>query len=71
MGAIAPKPTVIIDMTIEISTSGEIDTGISVEKWNAMSAEDRANVVREIWIDEASSYDNGGITVITDGAAEA
>ena len=72
MTATAPKPTVHLHMTIEISCENEdLDTGISVDKWNAMDNSERQAAIRDIWIDEASSYDNGGVSVITDEAEEA
>ncbi len=62
--------TVKIDICIEISERDVIDTEMSVEKWNALTANQRQNLIREAWL-EMAARDDGGICVITEGAAEA
>lgn len=62
------EETVILNMTIEISTGGVVDTGLTVAEWNALDDVERSSVVSELWLDEASNHDNGGVSVATPGA---
>jgi hypothetical protein len=62
------EETVRIDISIDIQTEGVVDTDITVAAWNAMTDDERAEVVRQMWMDMAS-VDNGGISVVTEGAA--
>jgi hypothetical protein len=64
-----PEPTVHVHLTIEVSVDTKIDTGVSVRRWNAMTAEQRSEFISELWEGEASSADNGGVSIITEGAA--
>jgi hypothetical protein len=60
--------TVKVHVSIEISTEGEHDTGLTVEQWNALSDVGRGAIVSNIWATEAGDHDNGGIWVTTQGA---
>lgn len=62
--------TVLIDITIKIDTSGPVDTGLSVEAWNALTDEERDARFVELWNDTAANADKGGMRVITFGATE-
>lgn len=61
--------TVKLDISIEISTQDVVDTGLTVDEWNALSADQRFEKTRLIWNAMAES-DNGGIKVVTPGAEE-
>jgi hypothetical protein len=63
--------TVKLNVSIQINTEGEIDTGLTIPEWNALSNAERAKIAGDIWQDEASSNDHGGISVVTPGAEEA
>ncbi len=59
--------TVRLDISIDIRTEGVVDTGITVADWNAMTNEQRSDVIQQSWNDMAQQ-DNGGISVVTEGA---
>lgn len=61
--------TVKVHITIEISTEGEYDTGLTVEEWNGLSEAERSRIVTEMWSAEAGDHDNGGMWVTTENAA--
>ncbi len=63
--------TVKLNLSIQINTSGEVDTEIPLDRWNAMTNEERSKVVSALWLDEAGSNDSGGVSVVTPGAVEA
>ena len=60
--------TVKLNICIEISTDGEVDTGLTIEQWNALTYDERAALTNELWDEEAGSHDQGGVWVITEGA---
>jgi hypothetical protein len=60
--------TVKIHISIEISTEGDYDTGMTVEQWNALTDAERSRIVSDMWSDEAAGHDNGGMKVITEDA---
>jgi hypothetical protein len=61
--------TVKLHITIEISTEDEAaDTGLTVAEWNAMTDEERSDVMDGIWSEMAGGANNGGISVVTEGA---
>lgn len=60
--------TVKIHIAIDIQVDEEADTGLTVEAWNAMTGWEREEVVQELW-NEAAAADNGGVSVVTEGAA--
>jgi hypothetical protein len=60
--------TVKIEVIIRIDAEGEVDTGIPIETWNAMTDQERDAVARNLWDLEAGNHDAGGMTVTTDGA---
>lgn len=62
--------TVHIDISIQIDTEGVIDTGLTVDEWNALPAMERQAIIKANWEAMAES-DNGGIRVVTEGAEEA
>ncbi len=62
--------TVRIDISIDIQTEGVVDTDITVADWNAMTDQQRSDIVQQYWNDMAQQ-DNGGISVVTEGAASA
>lgn len=64
------EETVVLHVSIRISTEGEVDTGISLSEWNAMTDDERSDIAAQIWTEEAASNDGGGKYVITEGAAE-
>lgn len=57
-----------LNICIEISTDGEVDTGLTVEQWNALTDDERSVLTSRLWDEEAGSHDNGGTWVITEGA---
>lgn len=61
--------TVKLNISIEISTRDTVDTGLTVEQWNALSDDERFAVARNIW-DSMAQSDNGGMAVVTEGAEE-
>lgn len=61
--------TVKLRIVIEISTDGEVDTGLAVAEWNALTDEERSEIYHNLWDEEAGNADNGGGSVITPGAA--
>jgi hypothetical protein len=61
--------TVKLDISIEISEQDVVDTGLTVEQWNALTGEQRSAIARDIWNDMAAR-DNGGMSVVTPGAEE-
>lgn len=64
------KETVKLDITIEISTSSEVDTGYTVDEWNDLDDAERSRIAQQFWDIEASNHDSGGMSVITEGAEE-
>jgi hypothetical protein len=63
--------TVKLSISIEISATDEdCDTGLTVERWNALTGAQRSRIVTDIWNEMAASADGGGISVVTDGAEE-
>lgn len=64
----ADDETVRIHVSISIEVDEHVDTGVSVEAWNVMDPAARTAMVEEIWR-EAAQADNGGISVVTAGAA--
>jgi hypothetical protein len=62
--------TVKISIEIGVSTEGVHDTGLTVAQWNALSLEERSAMVAEMWSTEAGDHDNGGMSVVTEGATE-
>jgi len=63
------QETVKLDISIEIITQDVVDTGLTVEQWNALSADERHGMAKNIWNAMAES-DNGGMSVATDGAED-
>ena len=62
--------TVKLHITIDIHTEDEAaDTGLTVAEWNALTTEQRREITRDMWL-EMCGADNGGITVVTEGATE-
>ncbi len=61
------EETVHLDISIEIDHREVVDTGITVAAWNAMTADERSDVKADPWT-ELAENDNGGISVVTDGA---
>jgi hypothetical protein len=60
--------TVRLDISIQIDQHDDnYDTGITVPEWNAMTNEDRSKVYQEAW-STMTEQDNGGVTVLTEGA---
>lgn len=59
---------VMVDITIEISTSGALSTGFTIVEWNALSSEERKATVTDMWREEAGSHDNGGMSIVTPNA---
>lgn len=59
---------VMIDITIEINTSGQFGTGCTLAEWNALSDVERGRIVTDAWAVEAGSHDNGGVSIATPGA---
>lgn len=62
--------TVKLDISIDISTQDIVDTGLTVEQWNALSDKGRRDIVRDYW-EAMAQHDNGGIAVVTPGAEDA
>lgn len=62
--------TVKLDISIDISTQDIVDTGLTVEQWNALSDKGRRDIVRDYW-EVMAQHDNGGIAVVTPGAEDA
>lgn len=62
--------TVKVHISIQIDTEGDADTGITVEQWNALTNAERSRIVSDMWSADAGDHDNGGMYVITDGAAD-
>ena len=60
--------TVRLHVSISVEVDEHVDTGLSVEAWNAMEEAGRRAMVAEIWASCAQA-DNGGISVVTTGAA--
>lgn len=61
--------TVKIDISIQISNWDVVDTGLTVEQWNALTDKERSAIHMDNWQAMASS-DDGGSAVITPGAKE-
>ncbi len=59
--------TVRLDISIEISEQAVVDTGITVDAWNAMTDDERQAVIQDRWNDVAER-DNGGIRVLPKNA---
>lgn len=62
------KETVHLRITIEIDVDEEADTGLSIKEWNAMTDEARGAAAQELW-GALVTYDSGGMSVLTAGAA--
>jgi hypothetical protein len=60
--------TVKLDISIDVHQSGVVDTEITVDEWNAMTPDQRQQVKDDNWHDMV--IDNGGISVITEGATD-
>jgi hypothetical protein len=61
--------TVKLDISIEISTQDVVDTGLTVEQWNALSATERYAMAKDAW-DAMAESDDGGMSVATAGAED-
>ncbi len=59
--------TVKLDITIEIRAQDVVDTGVTVEAWNALTDAERHVHYRNAW-EAMAEGDNGGVTVLTEGA---
>jgi hypothetical protein len=60
--------TVKLHITIEIDEEDDaVDTGLTVEQWNALTDEERSERYRELW-NNVAERDNGGVSVVTPGA---
>ena len=60
--------TVQIRISIQISSEGDCDTGLTVDQWNALSNEERSAIYHDLWGAEAANGDGGGAEVLTPGA---
>lgn len=61
------EETVHIDISIDIQTEAVIDTELTVSYWNALTDEQRSAIAQAAWNDMAAQ-DNGGMSVVTEGA---
>jgi hypothetical protein len=60
--------TVRLEISIKIDQhDGDYDTGYSVERWNALTDAERSAVYHAAW-DAMAEQDDGGVTVLTEGA---
>lgn len=59
--------SVKLHVVISIDVDEQVDTGLSVDQWNALGDAGRQDLVEQIW-NAASQNDMGGVSVITDGA---
>jgi len=60
--------TVRLDVNIDIRQHDpDVDTGLTVEQWNALTPEERSAVYEGIW-EDMTGRDNGGVRVVTPGA---
>ncbi len=63
------EETVRIDISIQIDQQDVVDTGLTVAQWNALSDAERWRIAREQW-DIMASRDDGGMSVVTEGAED-
>ena len=56
-------PTVQMRIAIEISQDDVIDTGKTVEEWNALTGRERWDIYRDQW-DRMATRDDGSVSVI-------
>jgi len=61
--------TVKLNISIHIDTSGDVDTGLTVEQWNALTDAERGKIYGDNW-DAMAQSDDGGACVLTPGAKE-
>lgn len=61
--------TVKMRVSVEISAEDVVDTGLTVEQWNALTDTERSEHYQEAWSNLAEG-DNGGVEVLTDGAKQ-
>lgn len=59
--------TVKVRVRVEISSEDVIDTEMTVEQWNALTDDQRYAVYRNAW-EAMCESDNGGVSVLTEGA---
>lgn len=60
--------TVRLHVRVEIREDDTLDTGLTVERWNALSADARREYYRDMW-QRLAAWDAGGVSVLTAGAA--
>jgi hypothetical protein len=61
--------TVKLHITIDIRTEDDaVDTGLSINEWNALTDAERQEIAQEMW--DAMADNNGGTWVVTDGATD-
>lgn len=63
----AVSDTVKVRLTILIDSSGDYDTELTVDEWNALTAEQRSDIAHQMW-ETAAQMDSGGVEVLTEGA---
>ena len=61
--------TVKVRVTIEIHSTDDVDTGLTVDQWNALTVDERQALADEYWTTMAQE-DQGGFLVLTDGAVD-
>lgn len=59
--------TVRFRARVHVDAEAEIETGLTVEQWNALTAEQRSVFASEAW-EALVQQDDGGFTMLTDGA---
>ncbi len=65
----AEEPTVKLSIDIRIHIQDDdVDTGYTLDRWNALTGEEREAVVQDIWTTMAGDHDDGGIQVVTPNA---
>lgn len=64
----ADDDMVLLSIHIEIDQHDDAaETGLTVAQWNALTDDERTAIYRGMW-ETMASVDNGGISVVTDGA---
>jgi hypothetical protein len=59
--------TVKFQVTVHIDAEDEVDTGLTVEQWNALSGAERGAWAANAW-EALAQQDDGGFTMLTEGA---
>lgn len=65
----ADTDPVLIHVSIDYKTTDNtVETGLTVAAWNALTDAERSAIARDIWETELQNADQGGMSVVTDGA---